>query len=148
MSGLKEILNFLLPIPPAILRRYGEFPDSAAIFDDIAKNPPNPRMLGRIFSRLCSLAGFAWLVWAFSFIVFVFGVIIFLYYWGKNLDMAAPDLFGVLSCKMLLSMFAGTLVFGKIIFIGATVLCFQLSDRCYDHINSRPPLKIKKGKKK
>ena len=148
MEGLKDILYFLLPIPPPILMRSGEFPNCSEIFADISKNPPSPRALGRIFSRLCGLAAFSWLIWGISFIIFAVAVIMLLYYWGANRDMGVPAFLGFLSCRMLLAMSGACLFVGKIVFIGTTNLSLQLSERCYEHINNRPPVKIKVKQKR
>lgn len=135
MTDIKDIVNFLLPIPPVILVRKKEFPNCPEIFEHISKNPPNPRALGRLFSRLCSISGFSWVVWGMNAFVFLAGTLLLLYNWGKNIDMATPYYFGMLSCQMLIAIFAALLFFGKLIFYISTTIALQLSDRCYEHIN-------------
>lgn len=136
MTGLKDIINFILPIPPTVLERNNEFPNCLVIFDDISKNPPyRPRELGRLFTRLCRLTGFSWFVWTISTISFAGAVIIFLYHWGKELNMSEAFFLGTFSCKMIISVLAAILFINKMIFYGTVMISFQLSDRCYEHIN-------------
>ena len=147
MTGLKDIINFLLPVPPAILIMKNEFPNCPEIFEHISKNPPNPRILGRLFSRLCAISGFSWIVWGINTIVFSLVAGIFLFNWGNNIDMTCPHYFGVLSCRNLIAIFAACLFFGQLIFYIATTISLQLSDRCYEHIDSAQSMN-KKAKSK
>lgn len=148
MTGLKDFFSFLLPVPPTILMRNGEFPNCSEIFEAISKNPPQPRLLGRIFSRLCSLVGFCWLIWTLNTLVFVAGILVFLYHWGKGADMATPLIFGFLSCQMLIAILCALLFVGKMIFTGVATISNQFSDRCYEHVNATPPSPRKSGKAK
>lgn len=148
MTGLKDIINLLIPIPPIILVRMNELPNCPVIFEDIAKDPPNPRQLGRTFSRLCSMLGFSWIVWGFNMLVFTTAIIVFLYNWGNNIEMSKPYYFEEFSCQMLLAILAALLIFGKFIFYGVSTISLQLSERCYEYFNTKLPKATKPGKKK
>ena len=139
MTGLKDIINFILPIPPTILAMNNEFPNCPAIFEDISKNPPShPRELGRLFTHLCRLTGFSWFVWFISMIAFMSATIIFLYYWGNELNMSEIFFLGIFSCKMIISILAAILFVNKILFYGTVTVSLQLSERCYELINEKP----------
>lgn len=147
MSGLKDIVSFLLPIPPLILMRNNQFPNCPAVFEDISHNPSNPRALGRIFSRLCSLSGFSWLVWGINAMVFSVVVIVLLYHWGNRLDMSEPSYVGVFSCQQVIAILAAMLFVGELTFHGAVTICFQLSDRCYEHVQRKSKVTTRTGQK-
>jgi len=145
---LKDIINFLLPTPPIILMRRNEFPNCPLIFEHISKNPPNPRILGRTFSRLCRISGFSWIVWLFNASIFCSAIFFFLYNWGCNIDMSTQSYWGIFSIKMVLAISATLLFFGQIIYFCTTTISLQLSDRCYEHIGNKTVPKSKAKRKK
>ena len=135
MTGFKDIINFLFPTPPTVLIRENSFPDCPSIFVDISKNPKDPKKLGKRFSTLCRLSGFAWVFWIFNFIYFFSIFLIFILNWGSNTDMVQPVYFNHFSCKMIISILAALLFVFKIIFNGLNLISMQLRDECYSHIS-------------
>ncbi len=136
-AGLKDVVNYFLPIPPTVLKRDGDFPDCIEIFENLSKNPPSPRHIGRLFLSICRLTGLAWLVWLFSFLCFTIGVIILIVFWGNDIDMSKPIFFNVLTCKMVISILATSVVISKIMFSALTMISFTICERCYEVCNVR-----------
>lgn len=137
MAEFTELVSLLIPIPPSCLIKSKEFPNCPLIFEDISKNPPHPRVLGRLFSRLCGLAAFSWWVWGVNSLAFTSAVLVVIYSWGIDLNMSSPYYLGIFSSKMVIAILAAVLFVGKLVFVGATNLSIHLSERCYEHISSK-----------
>lgn len=145
MNGLRDIINFLIPIPPAILVRKGELPNCTDIFEQISNSPPNPRPLGRLFSWLCSISFLSWIVFSVNGIIFSACIILALRNWGNNIPLSDPYYFDIYSCQMILSILASLLFFGQLSFYIIGIIASQVSDRCLEHATCQIPDKIKKN---
>lgn len=114
-----DFLGKLLPmlIPPILLIREKQFPDSLKLFEEIAANsPPNRTVIGLKYLYLSRITGLVWLVWIVNISLFLVLAIAILVAFTNGLKLENWDqLFGngPLS-KHLLAMHVGGLFFGGI----------------------------------
>jgi len=126
-----DILSFLMPVPPTSLIRKKEFPDCHAVFVK-AREARDPREAGRLFSLLCRLTGFAWMVWAVNAILFSSVIITVLFSWATEQSFHNNHPPQVLTWKLIVATMLALLFVGKMMFFAFTTVSLQLADRCHE----------------
>lgn len=136
MSDIKTFLTLLIPIPPFILAKDNKYPKVLKLYQEFIKYPDKSKNLGIYFIRICRLTGFAWWFWAINFINFVIMILLLLFCWGKDLDMAKAIFFYGLSYQKFISILGSFLFVFQMFYKGVVVYANQQVDCSVDIINN------------
>jgi hypothetical protein len=132
--SLEGLVAKLMPvlIPPGLLIREKQFPDTLKVFEEISENPIPPKdHLGRKYLYLTRITGLVWLIWAINFAMFLIIAVSAFAAYAQGIEVEQGVLLGF-KVRRLWGILGGLLFFGAIIWYVLIKTALQLQDTCYE----------------